>query len=64
MRQLPLFKPDNLIVKKDTGRLFLVRKVTGDIYECISYPRSDVEEVCDITYFLEKDEVEFVNKAS
>jgi len=53
-----------LIVKKSTGRLFLVRKVTGDIYECISYPRSDVEEVCDITYFLEKDEIEFVNKAS
>ena len=64
MQQLPLFNPPNLVIKRDTKKLYIVRNICGDVYECISFPRSFTEEVCDISYFLEEKDLEYVDRSS
>jgi hypothetical protein len=62
MQQLPLFKPESLVISKKTKRLFIVRKITGEVCECISFPRTIAEEVCDISFFLYKKDIEYLNQ--
>jgi hypothetical protein len=62
MKQLNLFQenlePRKLYKSKNSGSIYIIRSQTGTVCVCESYPRSHVEEVCDITYLALFNELE------
>lgn len=63
MRQLDLFPEERPIIykSKNTGELFTIQFQNGDFCRCEAYPRSEVERILDITYYINFNNLEKVN---